>query len=131
MRDDEDDMWLAAPTHRGGWILTMYAVSFVLPAVDRGFGFGAFLASLLIPILWPMWAANPVLWYGFAKLFDQQWRPARNAGLLALALALSESWMFWDQVSVGYFLWIGSMLALMVVANCRGRPRAAGVGGPV
>jgi hypothetical protein len=102
-----------------GISLACYVCSFFLPAVGDGYGFNAFLAAAMFPFFWPMWAANPVVCFSLVKVFNQEWRAARKWGFFALGLALSESWMFWGSVKVGYFMWIGSM-ALIATAGCHG-----------
>jgi hypothetical protein len=92
----------------------LYVVSFLLP-VGWGLGFfglHAFVCSAMIPFVWPMWAANPVLWFGLVKAANQRWEAARNAGVLAMLLAISEAWMFLPGLGVGYFCWLCSMIAL-------------------
>jgi hypothetical protein len=95
-------------------VFLLYAFSFWLPATRNVLGYQAFVYALLFFICGPMWAANPVFWFGLAKLFQGHYRSAAKAGLLALLLALSECWMFWGELAAGYFLWSGSMAVLAV-----------------
>jgi hypothetical protein len=66
----------------------------------------------------PMWAANPLFWSGLAHLYTGQYRAARNAGLAALFLSLSQSWMVYRELRVGYFAWVGSMVLLTAAGWC-------------
>jgi hypothetical protein len=97
----------------------LYAVSFFLPALRGVLGHQAFVWSLLFVFYAPMWGANPALWFGLALLAQGKFRSARKAGVLALVLALSECWLFYRELRVGYFAWVGSM-ALLAVAGWRG-----------
>jgi hypothetical protein len=92
----------------------MFAVSFFLPALHNVAGYEAFVYALLWVICIPMWAANPVFWCGLAYLSAGRYRSAGKAGLAALLLALSESWMFWGELEIGYWIWAGSMAVLAV-----------------
>jgi hypothetical protein len=96
----------------------MYAVSFFLDAADRMAGYQAFLLALYIPVYWPMWLANPVFWFGLSRLCQGRYHSAGTAGLVALVLALSESWLC-GRLDVGYFLWAGSMAVLALAGLCR------------
>jgi hypothetical protein len=119
----EPDICLSKPKLSAAlrsWSVGLYVVSFFLPAVGwEGFGFMAFFWSMVIPSFLPMWLANPVLWIGYVKAANQRWHAVTIAGVVALGLAMSESWVFWRQVNVGYFLWIGSM-ALLAAAGLAG-----------
>jgi hypothetical protein len=101
----------------------LYGVSFFLPVLSPGrmFGLEAFIYSVLMVVTIPMWLANPMFWLGLALLSGRRWQGACFYGLLALVLGLSESWMFWDQLTVGYFLWVGSMALLALAGWCGGR----------
>jgi hypothetical protein len=96
----------------------LYGVSFFLPASKGLLGFQAFFFSVLMVFTIPMWLANPLFWLGLALLSGRQWQAARFYGLLALVLGLSESWMFWEELSTGYFLWVGSMALLAAAGWC-------------
>ena len=96
----------------GAVAVTLYGVSFFLPAVGTVLGFLAFIWAPSSVVLIPMWLANPVFWYGLHCLFGGRLEAAAKAGLVALLLALSESWLFWGELGVGYFAWVGSMAAL-------------------
>jgi hypothetical protein len=98
----------------------LYAVSFFLPAADGVAGYNAFVFSLVFLLFIPMWAANPVFWSGLAHLYLGQYRSARNAGLAALFLSLSQAWMVYRELRVGYFAWVGSMALLAVAGFCGG-----------
>jgi hypothetical protein len=92
----------------------LYAGSFLMP-VGRDltlFGWQAFVCSAIYFLFWPMWAANPVFWFGLVKAGNQRWEAARNAGVLAMMLAVSEAWMFLPNLGIGYYCWLGSMIAL-------------------
>jgi hypothetical protein len=96
----------------------LYAVSFFLPAADGVAGYNAFVFSLVFLFFVPMWAANPAFWSGLAHLYQGQYRSARNAGLAALLLSLSQSWMVYRELRVGYLAWVGSMALLAVAGWC-------------
>src|SRR5262249_16238320 len=119
MEHDADDLCLTSP--RGASCLPginvgLYLTSFFVPVMHNGFyGSHALLCALLVLPFWPLWLANAVMVFGIIFLFGERWREARKAGLWALALALSESWLFWNSVRVGYFMWIGSMALLAIV----------------
>src|SRR5262249_19047678 len=97
----------------------LYAVSFFLPATEGVAGYHAFVFSLACFLFIPMWAANPFLCAGLVHLYLGQYRSARNVGLAALFLSLSQSWMVFRELRVGYFAWVGSM-ALLTAAGCCG-----------
>ncbi len=104
----------------------LYAVSFFLPAVPGILGFQAFVYSLVCVICVPMWAANLALWLGLAELSRGRYGTAGTAGLVAVVLAVSESWLFLGELRVGYFVWVGSMILLAFVGLCgaeQTRPR--------
>jgi hypothetical protein len=112
----------------------VYGTSFFLPAIESLLGFGAFWYSLLMVITIPMWLANPLFWLGLGLLFGRQWQAARFYGILAMALGLSESWLFWNELSAGYFLWVGSMSLLTLAgwsAELRSSRRATAGENPV
>jgi hypothetical protein len=90
----------------------LYAVSFFLPAMKGLPGYGAFVYALLFLVGIPMWAANPVFWFGLCHLAEGRYRSAGRAGWVALVLALSEWWMFGRDLAVGYYLWAGSMFLM-------------------
>jgi len=96
----------------------LYAGSFFLPATGNILGYQAFLYALIIVFCIPMWAANPALCFGLAWLSLGRYKSAGKAGLLGLALALSESWMFYPELGVGYFTWVASMAVLAVAGWC-------------
>jgi hypothetical protein len=108
----------AAPGLLGGLALLLYAVSFFLPALDGVAGYQAFVFALIWFVFLPMWAANPVFWIGLGRLFQGRHGSASRAGLAALLLALSESWMFGRELGVGYLVWVGSMAVLVVAGAC-------------
>jgi hypothetical protein len=105
----------------GGLVFLLYGFSFVLPATGRMLGYQAFMMSVLFVLCIPMWLANPVFWYGLVRLCQGRCESAARAGLLALVLALSECWMFWGELSTGYFLWAGSMALLALLGWCGSR----------
>jgi hypothetical protein len=98
----------------------LYGVSWLLPAFttrvlwgDSDFsGWDAFFWAGIDYRYWPTWAANPVMWFGMVKLFNRRWKAARNAGLIAVVLACSQSDMFPSRPDVGYYVWLSSMAAL-------------------
>ena len=92
----------------------LYAGSFFLPAYQEAAGFHAFVLSLVFLVGIPMWLANPFFWSGLTLLAQGKYRSARNAGLVALVLALSECWLFAEGLQVGYFVWVSSMASLAV-----------------
>src|SRR5437660_1576948 len=110
----DDDRHLAA--RLGTVTAIIYAGSFFLPAFggigDGGYGFVAFIYAFAFYWAWPMWAANPIFWFGLVKLFNGRWDAAVAAGILALLLSLSELYWFWSIVNVGYFAWVASMATL-------------------
>jgi hypothetical protein len=92
------------------WMIgALYAASFFLPATKTMPGYMAFLCSVVFVIGIPMWGANPVFWFGLYHLARGSYREASRAGTLAVVLALSECWMFGDDLSYGYFVWVCSM----------------------
>jgi hypothetical protein len=93
--------------------VALYTVSFFVPATNHHLlGYQAFFYALLAVSTIPMWSANVLFWIGLTMLCGPRFEKAWALGLVALGLGLSESWMFWDELSVGYFLWIGSMAML-------------------
>jgi hypothetical protein len=102
----------------GSLAVVMFAVSFFLPALHGVAGYQAFICALLWLFGIPMWAANPVFCFGLAYLSAGRYRSAARAGLAAVLLALSESWMFWGELDVGYWIWAGSMAVLAVAGLC-------------
>src|SRR5262245_22378209 len=76
----------------------VYTVSFFLPAAGGVLGYQAFICALVSVICIPMWAANLALWLGLAELSLGRYGKAGIAGLVALVLALSESWMFMEEL---------------------------------
>jgi hypothetical protein len=100
----------------GGLATLLYGVSFFYPAIKDVLGFQAFVYAVISIVFIPMWFANPVFWLGTVFLFQHQWRAACRYGLVALALGLSEAWIVWRELTVGYFFWVGSM-ALLAVAG--------------
>jgi hypothetical protein len=98
----------------GGLAASLYVASFFFDAAAGVAGWQAFIWSVLLVVYLPMWLANPVAWIGFARLLEGRRRSAGGAGLLAVLLAFSESWLFFRELRVGYFLWVGSMAVLAV-----------------
>ena len=105
--------------------ITVYAVSFFLPVTRDVLGYQAFVCSLVFMVLIPMWAANLALWLGLAELSLGRYRRAGLAGLVALVLAASESWLFVGELQVGFFAWVGSM-AMRIRSRVDGDKRTAG-----
>ena len=101
----------------GGLAIQLYLVSFFLPALDGTPGYEAFILAVLFVIGLPMWLANPVFWFGVVRLAQGRYHSAGQAGRVALLLALSECWMFYDKLAVGYFVWVGSMVLLAAVGR--------------
>jgi hypothetical protein len=79
----------------------LYAGSFFLPAYQAGVGYQAFVVSLVFLVGIPIWLANPFFWSGLTLLAEVKYASARNAGLVALLLALSEAWPCWP--GAGWF----------------------------
>lgn len=117
----------AVVTVLGVAAVLVYAVSFFLPVFLEAAGYHAFLLSLVSVVALPMWLANPFFWSGLAGLCRGEYRSARKAGLAGLVLALSECWLFFEGLRVGYFAWVGSM-ALLAVAGWCGQPRQSSIG---
>ena len=100
-------------------VLGTYATSFFLPVTDADtpqvmYGYQAFFWALVSIIYLPMWLSNPVLWVGCGYCVDGRWTAARNCGLLAILLAISEVWFWDDPPEIGYYLWVASMVVLAV-----------------
>jgi hypothetical protein len=100
----------------------LYATSFLLPVTDADsmqvmYGYQAFVWGFLFVVFLPMWMANPLFWIGCHHFYHGRFQVARNASLTASALAVSELWLWDDRPSVGYFLWLASMLLLAVTAH--------------
>jgi hypothetical protein len=105
----------------------LYVVSFFLPACEGAAGYQAFALSLVCVVGIPMWLANPLFWSGLLLLSQGKRAAAGKAGLTAVALALSQCWLFWPGLRVGYFAWVGSMGLLAVAGWCGGQERQAAV----
>ena len=115
----------SAPNYAGWFIvavvLVVYATSFFLPVIDAGtpqamYGYQAFFWALVSVIYLPMWLSNPVVWIGCGYCVDGRWKAARNCGLVAVLLAISEV-LFWDDPpEIGYYLWVASMVMLAVAS---------------
>jgi hypothetical protein len=105
---------------QGAWlavVVCLYLASFFLPVSDGGtpramYGFQAFFGGLVSLVYIPMWLANPAMWFGCIRFGEGRWKAARNAGLLATLLGVSEIWFMDDQLEIGYYLWVGSMVLL-------------------
>ena len=104
-------------------LFTIYALSFLLPALghgDRVFGWQAFLMGMIYcwALPWTIaWWANVFFWLGLMALSCHQYGKAAILGLIALLLGLS---VLCNEVGnrpqVGYFIWIGSMAGLLLTA---------------
>jgi hypothetical protein len=110
--------------------LASYAVSFLLPTFlivvegkgDAEYGFTAFMVAFLAawedmyggPFVFLVWLANPAFWTG-AVLFARG-RSRNAAGVCALAFALGCRFMFADLILFGYYVWLGSMVLLMLAS---------------
>jgi hypothetical protein len=75
-------------------------------------GFQAFYYSVIMIITIPMWLANPMFWFSLSCFANRKFDAAATYGVCAVGLGLSESWMFWKGLSIGYFAWVGSMALL-------------------
>jgi hypothetical protein len=107
-------------------INSLYAVSFAMPVTDAGtpqamYGWQAFLFSLVYVIFLPMWLADPVFWIGCLSYANGRFHAARNAGLTAAVLAVSEVWLWDDRPEIGYWIWLASMLLLAVAGTVLAR----------
>jgi hypothetical protein len=113
-----------------GWLAAgLYVISFFLPAGEGLLGWEAFFWALLTGIYLPMWTANLVFWLGLGLLASGQRGSAGTAGLVALLLALSESWMVGGGLRVGYWMWAGSM-GLLALAGLSPQPESRPRGSP-
>ena len=134
-------MTTTRPTASRWWslpIVLAYLVGLALPAVYRP-GFGAptsgltgsvvygyeCLGSLPFALLSPSWWANPVWLLGVITLVRQNLKWARACGVVATLLALSifavgpfppDNFHLSD-MRPGYYVWLGSLLALFVTAH--------------
>lgn len=102
-------------------VLFLYAISFFLPVTDAGtpqamYGFQAFFWAFISIIYLPMWLANPVFWVGWLFLSDGNTKTSLQCGATATLLAVSEVWFWDDRPEAGYFVWLGSMAALTIIA---------------
>jgi hypothetical protein len=104
----------------GGVAAAVYAGSFLLPVLGESFrGYHAFMVALAVfPLFLPLWLANPAFWVGLYCLLAGRRRGAGTAAGMAVALSLSEAWMFWGSASLGYYLWQASLVLLAVAACC-------------
>lgn len=124
--------WLWLP------VVFTYLVGLALPAVFRP-GFGAptsgltgsveygyeCLGGVPFALLSPSWWANPVWLFGVISLVRNNPKWARICGLVGALLALSvfvigpfppDDFRLSD-MRQGYYVWLGSMLALLVAAQ--------------
>ena len=110
-------------------IPVMYAVSFFLPAFDTGKefdsivvdGYWCFRATLGTPAWYVTWAANPALWIAWIQYCRRRWFSASALGLASLCWGTYQTvWVFFEinacasGLMIGYWLWIGCMLALTI-----------------
>lgn len=102
-------------------VVLAYAVSFLLPVTDAGapyamYGYQAFFWGFASIVYWPQWSANVAFWIACGSFGDRRWRHARNAGAVAVGLAISEVWLWDDPPEVGFYLWMGSMAFLALAS---------------
>jgi hypothetical protein len=69
--------------------------------------------AIFVPSWWLAWWANPVLILGWFLLLARRARGAAVAGAVALFLSLGTWLPPVGEPRVGYFLWVGSMAALV------------------
>jgi len=103
-------------------VVCVYMLSFLLPVTDANtpramYGFQAFFWGLVSIVYLPMWLANPTLWFGCLRYGEGRWKSARNAGLLAVLLGVSEVWMWDGRPEIGYYLWMSSMVLLALAGT--------------
>jgi len=109
----------------GAIIITVYVVSFFLPALGNlrekvsMSGSQAFLTSLLLPVHCG-WFANPLLWVGLLFMASSRRRLAAVSGIVAvlvstipiLFIVVSSGQYFF---LIGYYIWVGSMVLMGVL----------------
>jgi hypothetical protein len=85
-------------------------------------GYEAFYLGLDWPLVWPMWLANPVFWFGCIYFAIGRWNEAAILGGVAVLLGMSEVVLFWESFAVksGYVLWVLAMLLLTVSGGALG-----------
>jgi hypothetical protein len=103
-------------------IATVYVAAFFLPVTDAATprqmrGYEAFFWAFVSIVYLPMWLANPALWFGGSQFLARRWNSARNAALVAVALGVSEVWMWDDVPNSGFYVWIGSMILLSIASE--------------
>lgn len=102
--------------------LVLYVASLPLPAIAQGNtsipGIGC-----LIQIPWifgaPAWWANPLFFAGGIFSGYGYLRCARVCAVIAGLLAASVLLIGWSDLMIGYFVWLGSMVCLIVAAFVR------------
>lgn len=127
-------------------LLCIYATAFFLPALEGKPGWSWFLLGgfycwlplyglIAFPVammskcsngsagdwLWfgfvLAWWANPCLWIGLVMVLKRRWSGAIIAGSIATLLALlCLPMMKKDVPGLGYWLWVSSMIGLLIVA---------------
>jgi hypothetical protein len=110
------------------WLIAMlYVASLALPAIGdlhepptwRGF-----LCLIMVPwvCFFPPWWANVLLWLGCRLLARYESRSAAACGLIASVLAASFLCLAGPSgVGPGYWLWLGSMVALVAAGIWQGQ----------
>lgn len=108
-------------------IIALYLGSFLLPVFDAGtpramYGYEAFFFAFISIAYLPAWLANPAFWVSCFYFTKGRWRAARNTSGAAVLLAFSQAWLWDDRPDVGFWLWGGSMGALVLFSCIWSRP---------
>ena len=117
--------------------LASYVLSLFLPvekSVPRSSGAAVFLFCLTEPMYpiftWPALLPNVLLWIGLLLLFNRHWLGAFTCALAAAAGAVLVAVLYVNdgmspsdvrELASGYYLWLGSMLALALSSLLRCR----------
>lgn len=113
--------------------VTLYAMSFVLPTffitVDGvehvHFGYEAFVVALTVSLPTPLpfvaWLANPA--FGMTFVFDIRRSRYVAAACAASSVCLAIVLCGFKQLEIGYYVWVSSMLCLLVAALLSFRSR--------
>ena len=73
------------------------------------------MSLYVVEVGMPMWLANPVYWFGLYGLGRGWPRTARVSSVVAVLLALSALFFCWQEVQVGYWLWLASIGFLLAI----------------